>query len=195
MPSLQTINKARSLRRLSSGRTVFLICALLIPFVVLTFILVGLQRSYLIEAETSILRLEFRGANAWNFQQATVCVPLDIPNRSAVPNPGEACSAIVHSPDPDTKPLTITWPDGTPAILRAEAGLDGPRLRITLPAGLGEAAGVAEAYRPGTEIVVATDPAFPMGALLFSGEAVLGTVLGSGERYFLHSANWEARQT
>lgn len=188
MPSLLTINKVRSLRRLSSGRTVFLTCALLIPLVVLAFILVGQQRSYLIEAETSVLRLEFHGANAWSFQQATLCEPLKSPDRDAVPNPGEACSAIDQSAG-DAQPLTMNWPDGTPAILRAEAGLDGPRLRIILPAGLGEA------HDPGTEIVVAPDPASPMGALLFSGEAVLGTVLGSGERYFLHSATWEARQT
>lgn len=85
--------------------------------------------------------------------------------------------------------LTLEWLDGTPAVLRAEAAPVGPRLRIMLPNGLGDT------YAPGTEIVVSSDLTSPIGALLFSGEAVLGTVLGSGERYFLHSATWEARQT
>lgn len=188
MPSLQTHYQVRNLRRLIRGRSVFLICALVVPVVVLSLILFGLQRSYLIEAETSLLRLQFQGANAWRFREATICTPRESPDRSAVPTPGEACSAFDQ--DTQTVPsLTLAWMDGTAAILRAETGEAGPRLRITLPAGL------VDTHAPGTEIVVTYDPAFRMGALLFSGEAVLGTVLGSGERYFLHSATWEARQT
>jgi hypothetical protein len=89
----------------------------------------------------------------------------------------------------DVSGLTIPWPDGTRVIVRAEAASDETRLRITLPDGMGDE------FAPRTEIVVPEDIWIAQGALLFSGEAVLGNVLGSGERFYLHAASWEARQT
>lgn len=173
---------------MTRGRRALLFCAVVVPAIVLMLILLGLQRSYLIEADTGLVRLELQGTNAWSFREATICTPRERPDRSAVPTPGEACSAFDQETQVESS-LTLEWLDGTPAVLRAEAAPVGPRLRIMLPNGLGDT------YAPGTEIVVSSDLTSPIGALLFSGEAVLGTVLGSGERYFLHSATWEARQT
>ena len=169
-------------------RRALLFCALVIPAIVLMLILLGLQRSYLIEADTGLVQLELQGTNAWSLRDVTICTPRERPDRSAVPTPGEACSAFDQEMRVEPS-LTLEWLDDTKAVLRAEVGPIGPRLRIVLPAGLGDI------HAPGTEIVVNSDPTSPIGALLFSGEAVLGTVLGSGERYFLHSATWEARQT
>jgi hypothetical protein len=188
VPSLWTQIKVSKLSRMTRGRRALLFCALVIPAVVLMLILLGLQRSYLVEADTGLVRLQLQGSNAWNLRDVTICTPRERPHRSAVPTAGEACSAFDQEMRVESS-LTLAWLDDTPAVLRAEAGPIGPRLRIMLPAGLGDL------HAPGTEIVVGSDPTSPIGALLFSGEAVLGTVLGSGERYFLHSATWEARQT
>lgn len=186
--ALRPIKTANSLRRLSRGRSVFVACALLVPLGVLAAISIGIQRSFLIDAHSSVLQITFDGANAWSFPEATICLPRDIPDRNAQPRPGEVCSAIDQAAQ-QIESLTIPWPDRTVVTLRAEAGAIGTRLRIILPDGM------AEEYPPNTEIVL--DPAVwqSNGALLFSGNAVLGTVLGSRERYYLHSAHWEARQT
>lgn len=188
MPSLQTQTKVSKLSRITRGRRTLLFCALVIPVIVLLLILLGLQRSYLIEAETGFVRLELQGTNAWSLRDVTICTPRERPNRSAVSSAGEACSAFDQEMQ-SVPSLTLEWLDGTPAVVRAEATPVDPRIRIILPSGLGDT------YEPGTEIVVTSNPSSPTGALLFSGAAILGTVLGSGERYFLQSATWEARQT
>jgi hypothetical protein len=185
---VRSIKKVNVLRRLSRGRTVFVACALLVPVLILFAISLGVERSFLVEARTSLLRISFEGANAWRLPEATVCRPRELPDRTARSAPGAACTAFDQTTE-EFRDLVLPWPEQATVILRAEPLEEETRLRIVLTEGLGET------FPPGTEIVVAPGTWRTAGALLFSGRAVLGTILGSGERHYLHSAEWEARQT
>jgi hypothetical protein len=182
------IKKQNILRLSSRGRPAFVSLAFLFSILILFSIFGGVQRSFLIDARTSFLQINFDGANAWRIGEATVCLPRLNPDRSAETELGSPCAGIFQLSE-QVDGLVLSMPNDFSLILRAESEAHGTRLRIILPEGL------RTEYPAGTEIVIGSSEWRQTGALLFSGHVVLGNVLGSGERHYLHSAVWSARQT
>jgi hypothetical protein len=148
----------------------------------------GVQRSFLVDAKTSFIRVTFVGQNAWRLPVATICRPREILNRDAVSEEYSACSDLFQIAE-QTRNLVLPFPNQFTLMIRAESHPFGTQVRMIFPDSLGSD------FPAGTEIVVGASDWTKTGALLFSGNAVLGNVLGSGERHYLHFAGWEARQT
>ena len=189
MSKLGQLNKKQNLLRLPlEGRSFFVPLSIVTSILILISIFGGVQRSFLIDAKTSFLRINFDGANAWRISDATICLPREKPDRGAITELGAPCAGISQLSE-QARSLILSLPNDYSLMLRAEPDGNGTRLRIILPDGL------RDDYPAGTEIVIGSAEWRQTGALLFSGNATIGNVLGSGEKHFLHSAVWEARQT
>lgn len=169
-------------------RPMFVIGTLAIALAVLASIAINVKRSFLIDANTSFIAIEFQGPNAWKFSDVSICRPSSQPNRTAETLPDAACSAIDQETE-QVSNLTLNWPDNARISVRAEAIATGYRIRLHL------VEGVEELFPEGTEIVVPEREWETGGALVFGGTVVLGNILGSSEKHYLQSADWEARQT
>ncbi|MEM6727382.1 MAG: hypothetical protein AAF618_02670 [Pseudomonadota bacterium] len=188
---LQIIKRAKKLLILRPGP--YVLISLALPLLLIVVLFIGVQRSFLVEAETGYLSLRFEGENAWSLPKATLCSPLAIPNRTAEPVAGEACSPFDQKPS-GLRNVVIEWREGDTVGLRAERVETGDRVRIIFPPAPAPETGPAPKFA-GSDLVIPSEIWADAGALLFSGQATIGRVIGRNERYYLHHADWEARQT
>ena len=171
-----------------SSRLIILGTILFLCLIVIFSLFAGVQRSFLIDAKTSFIRVTFIGQNAWRLPEATICRPREMLNRDAVSEENSACTDLFQTAE-QIRSLVLQFPSQFTLVMRAEPNPLGTQVRMIFPESLGAD------FPAGTEIVVGASDWTKTGALLFSGNVVLGNVLGSGERHYLHFAGWEARQT
>lgn len=159
---------------------------LLALVVLLTF---AADRSVLIEAETSGLRLSFSGeANAWRFDTASRCVLRASPQpRLASGQDAETapCSPVLF----EIQSLTdhaINWRAGSVVDMVIDSA---GALSIHLVE-RGQTDLPLDSY-----IIVPAAAWARHGALTFSGTLRLGEPIASGSRNYLHSGRWEMRQS
>ncbi len=163
------------------------------------------DRSFLIEAETSSLELTFAGeSNAWNIPRATICSIREVPDFDAAPDPSAVCGPQLYSASLTTD-LTLSWACG--ATVAVQTNSDGALIievlgleqveRQTAPCRGDDTRKVATGFDfgEGSLIVIASDDWRRGGALPFQAEAKVGEVLSAGATHFLQDGRWEARQT
>jgi hypothetical protein len=167
---------------------------------------IGLKRSFVIEAKSSLLDLVFSGnRNDWQFEQVTICRPAESPDPRRAASPDAPCPDNIYDIERQAH-FTIKWPDGAGARLALDpdgelilkVGMNFPFLE---PGGddpdpnrQGEA--IAPPDLPaGTLILVAADAWIANAALTFEGTATIGQDIRSGVSHYLHDGRWEARQT
>ena len=197
---IRGITAIRRILATSWGR-IGLVLAVVLMWIAVFFV----DRSFLVQAETSIMRLTFAGeANAWKIPRATICTPRETPEFGAAPTPGAMCSPAIYDITAE-RDLTLSWACG--ATLDIEANSNGDLLIEVL--GLETVEAQAVPCRGDNTRRIATGRDFPVGvvigitsddwrrgpALPFQAEARVGEVLAAGSTRFLQSGRWEARQT
>ncbi|MBK0328405.1 hypothetical protein I5535_14035 [Rhodobacteraceae bacterium F11138] len=167
---------------------------------------IGLKRSFVIEARSSHLDLMFLGdLNRWYFGKATICRPAQNPDPRRAADPSAPCPDNIYDIEESTD-YTLEWPDGSgvrltldpEGDLTMEIGqdflFDGPEAEnrhadnstaSLAPPGLPE----------GTLILVPASAWLKNAALTFEGRATIGQNIRSGVTHYLHEGRWEARQT
>ena len=173
----------------SKGLGRFFSLIVILGLLMLAVVLISAKdRSFLLEAETSGVRLTFHGeANAWNFEEATLCTPRPVPQpRLAAQDDGSGvvCSPVLF----ETRNLTdhaINW--------RASSTVD-----VTIDAAGALSIRLVDNRQPdlpdGAFIVVPANAWARHGALTFSSALRIGDTIASGSRNYLHSGRWEVRQ-
>lgn len=195
-----------AIRRLAKSPIVQFALVLLLVLAIVGMVFV--QRSFLIEAETSYAEFTFGGeANTWNFPAATVCNPREMPDVEAVAREGDVCNRALFEPPKEAKAeVTVSWACG--ARVAVQSDVDGVLVVTALgratdaqravvcdetdgEVALADAHGITE----GSVIVVERDALRRTGALPFQAAATVGEDIGPGAVHFLQSGRWEARQT
>ncbi len=193
-------------------------------FLLLVTTIVGMvfvQRSFLVEAETSYAELTFVGENVWNFPAATVCNPKE-PDVSAGRTGDEICNPVLFEPPEEAwGEVTVNWSCG--ARVAVQSDVDGDLvvtvLGLATQAERPEGCDVSDADPPEADargpfgedgefapadahgivrdsIIVVRDRDWrATGALPFQAAATVGEDIGPGAVHFLQSGRWEARQT
>lgn len=155
--------------------------ALMLLIVFLALLLFGSSRSFLVEAQTDGLQIEFsEGSNAWRLPSAVLCMPLNAPTLR--PDPECGWAAVADGPA-DEK--LVTWADGT--IVEVNAERDGG-LRIVALNGNTAALPMNAMY------IMSHDAWQKTGALTFRAYTTIGQDITAGSRHFLRSGRWEARE-
>lgn len=167
---------------------------------------IGLKRSFVIEARSSLLDLVFSGnRNDWQFDRVTICRPAESPDPRRAASPAAPCPDNIYDIDPQEH-FTIKWPDGAGARLALDpngdlivkVGMDFPFLESGRddpdPDRPGKAI-VPPGLPAGTLIFVQADTWIANSALTFEGTATIGQDIRSGVSHYLHEGRWEARQT
>jgi len=182
--------------------------AVLVLLVLAVVGMIFVQRSFLVEAETSYAEFAFGGeANTWNFPAATVCNPREVPDVEAVAREGDLCSrALFEVPTDTNEEVTVSWACG--ARVSVQSDVDGALVVTVLgragdaeraspceetegPVALADAHDIAE----GSVVIVGAEAWRRTGALPFQAAAIVGEDIGPGAVHFLQSGRWEARQT
>ncbi|MDJ1007372.1 MAG: hypothetical protein QNJ13_06050 [Paracoccaceae bacterium] len=197
-----------AIRRIA--RSPVVLAALLLSLVFAVAGMVFVERSFLVEAETSYAELAFGGdANTWNFPKATVCNPLETPDFTATGSGQDAAPPVCNpmlfeTPVEAGGEVTLTWSCG--ARVSVQSDVDGALVVSVLepapeedraercerePSVPADAHGIV----PGSVIVVADADWRATGALPFQAAATLGEDIGPGSVHYLQSGRWEARQT
>jgi len=141
------------------------------------------KRTFLIEAKTTGIDIQFSGlSNAWLLGKVTLCTPLERINRSA-PRGSSACDERRYLLQ-ENETLLLEFPDKASATVMS--GIAG-ELIITLKG--------SEIFPDNTRILVSKESWLSMGALAFSGYAVVGGPMGSGQQKILLSGRYEVRET
>jgi hypothetical protein len=141
---------------------------------------VGATRTVVISAETSSLELEFSGdATYWNLGEATLCIPLEKPDRSKERGT-DFCDPRWF--EQSSQDVSIPWADGNKIELLASH--EGMEIQIVEAQGFESRTIV---YVPKTELP-------NLGVLSFSGFANLGQVASSGETKLLTSGSFDIRE-
>ncbi|MBI6630808.1 hypothetical protein [Pontibaca salina] len=197
----------RRFRKILSWLRLTLVLAILaVTLSLIAAQLIGLKRSFVIEARSSLLDLVFTGNfNNWQFDQVIICRPADSPDPREAANPDAPCPDNIYEISKQTD-YTIEWPDHSgvrltldpDGTLVVETGRDFPFLKASGKAGNPDREG--EQVTPpglpaGTLILVPAKAWFRNAALTFEGAATIGQDIRSGVRHYLHEGRWEARQT
>ncbi|WP_425037416.1 hypothetical protein [Primorskyibacter sp. S187A] len=155
--------------------------ALILPLIFTALLSVANQRSYLIEAQTSYLELEFTAQQPdWRLADALVCAPVAIPRLGAT----DPCGAAAAPEGPRGEVLP-EW--GAGDVLRLTIDPDGS-LRIT-------ALSETETLARRGFVLVSPEGWDRSGALLLRAFVTLGQPLASGAtRNYLWSGTWQARE-
>jgi len=210
-----TKRRVMSLKRIAGLRVPR--AALLLLLVLLAAAMLRVERSFLVEAETSFADLTFGGElNTWSFVDGTICVPKEVPDVDA--QGGGPCNAVLYdlyvpqeSRDeagpyvpPEPNPITLGWscgarislqtdPDG--ALVATVLGFDEVEAQGRPCRGDGSRAfATGHDFGPGTIIVVPGEAWRVNGALPFQAEVTLGEDIGPGSLHYLQEGRWEARQ-
>lgn len=155
--------------------------AFVLSVVFLVLLLFGSSRSFLVEARTNGLQIEFsEGINAWHLPNAILCLPLEFPSFPPDPDCGIAAKA-----DGPAEEQLVTWTDGTVIEVNAERG---GGLRIEALNGNTTALPVNAVY------ILSNDAWHMAGALTFRAYATLGQDMTDGSRHHLRDGRWEARE-
>lgn len=192
MNALKVLYLAAAIRRIgapASLRVLLLGGATCAVVLFIAFNLFRAERTFFVEATTSVFEVEFAGSgNHWFLSGGLACerrarpVPaaLDIPgDKAQFCDPSFYVQRVIEGPD------AIEWRDGT-------------RLRITM-----HGTGVLlidvlqrgdQALPAGTLLVVGADDLRASGALPFTGYLEIGSPVSSGQRYHLQAGRWEARE-
>lgn len=177
------------LRALRSGvgrfASAIAILGLLIVAVMLTS---ANERSFMLEAQTSGARLTFHGeANAWNVEEATLCMPRAVPQPRLAAGDGAddaVCSPALFETQ-TVRDLAINWRAGSAVDLVIDTA-GALSLRVVED-------GSAELVE-GAFVVIPAATWARHGALTFAGALRVGDTIASGARNYLRSGRWEVRQ-
>ncbi|NOR63723.1 MAG: hypothetical protein GQ535_14675 [Rhodobacteraceae bacterium] len=157
-----------------------------LALVVLISILTGgisSSRSFLVEANTTGMSVQFSGLNnAWPLGRATICAPLDRPKRENARGTGP-CDERRYTPS-ENDDLLLEFPDGSSATVLVQ-GNGGLAIQVSGMSLFGD----------NTRILVARDDWIAVGAMVFSGQAVIGGQMGSGQQNILLDGRFEVRET
>jgi hypothetical protein len=168
---------------------------------------VARDRSFLLDAKTIGARVTFVGqANVWNLEGATICTPKEIPDLRSTPKEAQAGKAAGLCPKAlfDVKgpnDITVYWLEGaeTSFSVDSDGSLSVEVDRTGKPGS--EVASFAGwdsgrvGLPDGSFIVVPADVWSRHGALVFSGQSLIGSPMAPGARNYLLSGRWEARQS
>ncbi|QBF31477.1 hypothetical protein CFI11_09635 [Thalassococcus sp. S3] len=159
---------------------VFFVSAMffLATFLVLT--VATANRSFLIEAHTTTLDVVFgEGQNVWRLPEATVCIPLDVPDFAS-----KGPCGIAFEAKGEPSEAIISWAENT----KINVSTQSDALQIT----------VLEA--PGSDMIersyflLSAKSWKSAGALTFRASVIVGQDLQSGSRNLLLNGRWEARE-
>jgi hypothetical protein len=161
----------------------------LMLLLVLAMIFLGrflVDRTFIVDARTTGLELQFVGSgNVWSFQRALVCefrpAVLD-PSLTSTPTNSGACGSPFYQAS-EVDGLILSWAADSTISVRMDQGSD---LEIILESGT--------EYPNGTIIKVKRSAWRTSGALAFSGMAQVGQAMSNGQRSFLLSGRYEARE-
>lgn len=167
-------------------RVRLLVLALVLFLVFVLSATLGVQRSFLLQGESSSIRVSFVGGDTgWLFPEATICSPLDQPNPRGEELPGRLCPSTVFDEVVELD-RDFRWQQGE--IVQVTLGVDG-FVQIE----------VVESSSPthpiGTLILLSSEQWRSNGALAFEGLVEIGEDIATGSTHYLLSGRWEARQT
>lgn len=167
--------------------------ALFVAF--LSSAIVGIERSVVIEAQTSRMSLTFEGpSNRWFFRKVTLCPYGGPPERGSDPDLRLPCPP--SSEEPLTREFwTVDWPEG--ARVTVDIRPSGA-LIVTLQDALPDLV-VGDRVRVVTLgarsiLYVAPEDWIRQGALTFEATATFGEAMRPGLSTYLHGGRWEFRQ-
>lgn len=172
------------MRLVSRGSQLALAILLFLAFILSATL--GVQRSFLLQGESSSVRIFFVGDDrSWLFREVTICIPLDRPNPRGENLSGRLCPSTVFDEEIALE-RDIRWQQGE--VVRVTVGVDG-FVQVE----------VIESSNPthpiGTLIVLSNEQWRSNGALAFEGFVEIGEDIAAGSTHYLHSGRWEARQT
>ena len=108
-------NRPRNI--LSWLRFTFVLTILAVTLGLIAIQVIGLKRSFVIEAKSSLLDLVFSGnRNDWQFEQVTICRPAESPDPRRAASPDAPCPDNIYDIERQAH-FTIKWPDGAGARL------------------------------------------------------------------------------
>ncbi|MBJ3763355.1 hypothetical protein ILP92_11420 [Maribius pontilimi] len=149
--------------------------------VFLALLLFGSSRSFLVEARTGGLKIEFsESSNSWRLPDAVLCLPLEIPTFPPDPD----CGIAAKSDGPPNERL-IAWADGTIVEISGERG---GGIRIEAMSGNTATLPMNAAF------IVSRNAWQRAGALTFRGYATIGQDMSDGASHYLREGRWEARE-
>ena len=164
----------------------YLILAILLFLAFIFSATLGVQRSFLLQGESSSIRISFSGGDSgWLFHEATICSPLDRPNPRGENLSGRLCPSTIFDEE-IALARDFRWQQGE--VVRVTVGVDG-FVQVE----------VIESSNPvhpiGTLIVLSSEQWRSNGALAFEGFVEIGEDIAAGSTHYLLSGRWEARQT
>ncbi len=143
----------------------------------------GRSRSFILDATATGAQIRFEGSgNAWPLGEGRVCAPRPRPDLRAARGEG-FCDGRLFA-EKALEGAAVIWPEGAQARL----ALDAQGALIVTAKG-------AQGLPDGARIRLAPEEWRKAGALVFTGHAVLGGQMASGETALLLGGRYEARES
>lgn len=175
----------RGMQYLSTIRTCLLVAAVIALLAFVALALSGKSRTFIIEAQTTAITLDFKGENNDWFMAGTIACRLrNEPDFTHALN-DQNCDARFYD-IAEAADLTVQWPRDVQVTLTLtrKGNLRVKILTLGLPD-----------FPEGTILIVPSSEWLEGGALTFSAEMTVGKSISDGERFYLTDGRWEARET